>query len=380
MMRPTGSRLWLAAICSFWLDLDWHEEITPAMERGARRHKLARRLGEEAPLGHLSEADRVWLESYEAACERWPRQPGQWEVAVEIQIEGKLAARVLKLDAPRAYPNRPGCLYLTLDCASIDDARSTELKTGQVAVPGPARNAQMRAEALAVWLLSGRTPVVGELLRVPERGAPYREVYDYGLVELLSIAAELKALWARLGEPSAPRLGEHCAWCPAQQACPAQQQLLDQAGAMLARLAPEKAGRDLVIPWEEPAELEQLYRLLRATDRLVGQLLSRLHAGTRARQGLRFTKTELREVVTTTRAVKPEARAVLERFCGVELVQAQLEPIIKVRDVQALAKAKAPAKGAASLERQIWAALRDEGLAEDRPRTQIKEVPYGNEA
>lgn len=233
MARPTASTLWLAELCPASHVLPQVRETSAGQAFGTAVHKyaeLAPQVGKEEALAALPEEMRERCGELDPAS----LPVGNREVPIEYDLEHG-EAQILDV-ADRAYPNREGCLYGTIDVLQIQRQTVLDYKSGW---PGPA-NESLQLAALGLFaarafrwdeVTVGHLRIDGERLRL-----------DFHLlsgIELAAVHARLKSILARYEAAKSQEIpdvypGDHCAMCPAMPACPATTAMIRQVSEAMA--------------------------------------------------------------------------------------------------------------------------------------------------
>ncbi len=103
-----------------------------------------------------------------------------------------------------------------------------DYKSGFRAVPAPARNWQLRMLAIAATSAYGRTEARVGLIHLNGDTPRFRSAM-FDALDLDVAAAELRAAMRTWTPGATPVQGDHCAYCPAFDACPAKLALFRQA-------------------------------------------------------------------------------------------------------------------------------------------------------
>lgn len=230
---PTASSLWLAELCPASHVLPQVRETSAGQAFGTAVHKYA----ELAPQVGKAEALAAIPEDMRERCgELDPASlpVGNREVPIEYDLEHG-EAQILDV-ADRAYPNREGCLYGTIDVLQIQRQAVWDYKTGR---PGPAHESlQLATLGLFAarafrWdeVTVGHLRIDGERLRL--------DAHLLSGIELAAVHARIKSIQARYEAAKSQELpdvypGEHCTMCPAMPACPATTAMIRQVSETMA--------------------------------------------------------------------------------------------------------------------------------------------------
>lgn len=233
MARPTASSLWLAELCPASHVLPQVRAKSAGQAFGSAVHKyaeLAPQVGKDEALAAIPEEMRERCGELDPAL----LPVGNREVPIEYDLEHG-EARLLDV-TDRAYPNRDGCVYGTIDVLQIQRQSVWDYKSGW---PGPA-NESLQLAALGLFaaralrwdeVTVGHLRINGELLRL-----------DFHLVigiELAAAHARIKSILARYEAARSQEIpdvypGNHCAMCPAMPACPATTAMIRQVSEAMA--------------------------------------------------------------------------------------------------------------------------------------------------
>ena len=208
------------------------------------------------------------------------------EIAFGISPDGTEALVLPEAEVHRDYSKAPeGWVCGTADVVVISEhektAAVTDWKTGVLASVAPAEeNLQLRFHALAAARVYGVERVIAQVAFVGPDGAINPSPCEFGPEDFEQIARELQEITgsvARVGEGAGLQnaqpafvVGEHCRYCPAFAACPAQagtaQALLDEKTE---ELTPETAAA----AWQRLLAVEAATKKVRRAlqDYLVGR-------------------------------------------------------------------------------------------------------------
>ena len=188
-----------------------------------------------------SESTQRWLDGIDDDVIAHLRSAGV-EVAYAHDVLWS-ETRVIGEDIGRAYGDlRPTEIAGSADyvVSGPDYLCVVDLKTGRGEVTTPERNAQLATLALmAAQARAWTGPVAVELLLAPEGMTPRRVMAELSPERLEAHAADLVVMHSRIYEARADveagrpvrhvATGSHCAYCPAQGACPERQGIVAAA-------------------------------------------------------------------------------------------------------------------------------------------------------
>jgi hypothetical protein len=292
MRLPTFSGIQRAMLCPASAALPRAERVTERQARGTAMHTYLAavgKVGREAALALVPDEYRPICEAIQLedlpACE-----PDAWvaEIALAYNVDTG-EAKELGRDIGRAYPwDRQGrWLFGTVDVAGVARDPSTVVAVdykGSLWTPAARaeRNWQLRAGALALSRLWGRSRAAVAIVKIDDYGEPHWDPAVLDDFSLAMAAAELQELADRIevaeaavreGKP-VPWLttSSECEWCPALQACPAHLALAREVA-----VAPEQVAEQvdaLLTPENAPAA----YRRLREIERVAKAVRAGLEA------------------------------------------------------------------------------------------------------
>lgn len=281
---PTGSRFHrlLKCVASAALPQVDDLEPSPPAARGTAIHRFLQRVSEMRGAG-MSADDARGAALREMAgldeetfgyLEILDVESLPTDLAAEVALAydwAKDTARELGRGIERDYSGLGSTeIAMTIDVLGLqataefggDVVFVADYKMGRLAVPAPAENGQVMLGALAAARLYGADAAELEIIRADEDGRPFRhEAFIDGdaidafadrvraTMESLSVA---RAIVGRGGTPNVTT-GEHCRYCPAFRACPAQTAMVraamagppGQTGGILGpgALAPDRLAR-----------------------------------------------------------------------------------------------------------------------------------------
>lgn len=285
MRQLSGSALQRLWACQGAAVLPQVDRTSPFAEAGTAKHSYFRnlkRMDREEALALVSDEYRELCEA--VVVDDLPlSEEFLAELAVAYDVDTD-TCREIGEDKDRNYgPLGPREIPMTLDLAADGEEYVFvgDYKTGRGYVTPARRNLQLRAGALAMARLKGRSAARVAIVHVREHGQPFYDVAHFDAFELELIAAELRELMNRVeaareadaaGASPALATGEHCRYCPSFQFCPAQTVLLRQVVAepervtqeLKAMLTPETAGRAYLRYQAVKTVLREVEKSLRA--------------------------------------------------------------------------------------------------------------------
>jgi hypothetical protein len=281
----------------------------------------------------------------------------------------------------RAYQLEEDEIGGTVDAVLLNDRQQlvvVDFKTGSRKYVDPAhRNAQLLFAALAAFICEGGINIEIDTSGVHVRGVfvwgPGRVYTDEAFItrdQLERFAAQLAdlvihGLNVTSGEehPPAPVMGEHCRYCPAFRACPAQHQLaMSMAGPGSLPSAEEIAERGELLT---PAAVADLITKLDAYDRVAKRLREALEERA-AKEPIHFPDGRILGPIETLReTLDPDkAISVVQREIGLGPAQKLVKRSISK---SAIEKAVGRKKADAVLD-----AIREEGGVRQVRKTVVK--------
>lgn len=283
---PSASGLERAFACPASMVLPAVHRTSEYAERGTALHSFVHAVLRGVPRAQALVA--VPAEWREAAAEidvmrvggdlREPRT----EEAFGFNVETGEARAFGKIDH-RAYPDLgEGWVFGTEDFGGvrIDGVPVTgDTKTGYLEVTPAKRNPQVKFHALVRMTLDGALTVDGRIVHKREGRKAYVDQTEFSSFDLDAFADDLAELRKRIhaaraivarGETPAVTAGDHCRYCPAVAACPANIALartvvapeqLDAASVKrhLATLTPEQLGA----AWQKAEALADAAKLVK---------------------------------------------------------------------------------------------------------------------
>jgi len=238
----SSSQLERLAACAASGALPQTRTVTPWSERGRVVHAFlerARTVGREDALVDVPEEYRSLCEAID--LDALPKGTWAAEVALALNVYAG-TVRELGRGADRAdlyasvdpLTEIPG----TLDAVAVsfDAVLVPDWKTGWAPIAPPARNHQLRFNALLAARAFDRWHAVVEIVRIREDGSVHRQRAELDAFELVVVQQEVRAvhekvqaaraLYAEKGEAALqPVEGPWCRYCPAYPHCPSKKTL-----------------------------------------------------------------------------------------------------------------------------------------------------------
>lgn len=293
---PTGSKMHRVLRCPASAALPQIDDLEPRPPavRGTKIHRFLQRVSElkrdgmtldlarAAALRELA-ADKLVTPDVYAYLEILDVEAMPVDLAAEVAIAYDWSARTARELGRGGGRDYTGIklteIAFTTDVLGVGEDRVYvgDYKSGHAWIPPPADNGQMLTMGLGAAKLHGKDEAELELLLPDEDGQPRRVTAIVGVFELdafaddveraMSDVATAKAIVGRGGTPNVVT-GEHCRYCPAFRACPAQQ------GLVRAALSgpPVRTGGILAPGALEPARLAATWRTLKEVRLALGQL------------------------------------------------------------------------------------------------------------
>ncbi len=245
---PSGSRVERAMKCPASASLPRVDSVSQPAARGVALHSFVERTKEAGRDVALAEAAPEWQADCEAMDTAWLEglEHLESELAMAYDVVAE-KTRIIGKGIGRAYGElAPTEVVLTLDLCGRQGAEAAvvDLKTGRGHVTPAKDNWQLRVGALAMARHLGLDSARVALLLAPEGSAPAWDIATLDAFDLADAAHQLREMYAAVtkadaavAEGKAPNvtMGEHCVYCPARLACPAQ-------GALIRRMAMEPEG------------------------------------------------------------------------------------------------------------------------------------------
>lgn len=238
-LLPTGSHLSRAMACPASVILPRTADRSgPAAERGKGLHAFfaaLQTMSRDEALDTVPEDLRAACEAVDvAALPTGLEYDGEVSLAYDIATE---RVRYLGRDLERRYGLiGPTEVAMTLDVLGVgpDCVEVADYKTGRGHIDAAAANWQLRVGALAAARWRGVERARVAIVRVPigpdgTAGAPSWDTAEFDAFDLDAFASDLRAAlpeWLRPVESARVVPGEHCRYCPAYDACPAQRALV----------------------------------------------------------------------------------------------------------------------------------------------------------
>ncbi len=387
---PSGSRVHRASLCASSAALPVIESISTPAEAGTAKHTFMRvslTEGREAALVEVPEEYREACEAIEVSTFEG-LQGLQSEVALAYDVVTE-KTRFLGVNIERRYGELGmNELPMSLDLAGVVPGVEVvvgDLKTGRTIIPPAAKNWQMRLGALAWARFNGLEQARVGLLHAPEGSKPWWDVAPFDGWDLADFAEQLRRIVDRVrlaqinlatGKPLEQVLGEHCLYCPARQACPAQTALIrrlanepDKVGVELKALPAAAAWAQLKVVKQMMGDVEGSLRGLAkhqpidlGDGRVLGELTKPVD--------------ELDAAVARPVLVKLFGQVIADAACDFEAskasIQRALKPLAEERK-KAWKKGDGDKPSLAALEREALGALRDAGAIKKVPKTTLCE-------
>jgi hypothetical protein len=373
MSLPSASKLALAMTCPASATLPRVERITEAADKGTAVHAYLRDLTampKDAALERVPAAHRGRCEDINTLAFPEPGIERHAELALALDIETE-EVRFIGHDVGRSYGERktPTELFMSLDLAWMDEAGGhiIDWKTGR-APQGPAsQNWQLKAQALAFARWKGLESVDASIARIPDDGEPFFDTALFDSFELSLIGSELRELSRRLSKPETlkPVMGEHCRYCDAFEACPAQGKLIARMGR-----TPEQVEKDIVDLLLTPETAAKAIERAKAVDTVLKRVWAAIYAYARNNgpvalgDGVYFGETQTKRKVLDAEVV----RRVLTQMHGPEVADAATDfetsqaaikrALASVQEASRKTGQKVPMK---ALLDSVLAAVADEG-------------------
>lgn len=246
--------------------------------RGSSLHKF---LADVPVIGAAAALEKVpaqWREDAEAidlsrlpACDPDAFAAEVW-IAVHVETgRAREIGRGLTREAAYALA-QPGEMLGALDTVGLgrEVVLVLDYKTGWKVQAPAVQHRQLRAYAWMAAKLYRRTRAAVAICRIGEDGTPWFDRAEFDAFELATIEAEIHAMLAAVeaqrakvaaGQMPDLTVGDHCRYCPAYLACPAQMALVRQFAAapdaleqMIATATPDQ----LAAAWERVHAVEKV--------------------------------------------------------------------------------------------------------------------------
>ena len=384
MSLPSGSHIHRAMLCPASAVLPQTASASEASEKGRALHAYLADLQSMSPEEALDRVPGEHRDACEALDVSQLPTGADWrpEVALVYDIATD-TTRHLGYNVGRQYGKlKPTEIPMSLDLVGLfpEGGFVADFKTGHGKVTAAPFNWQLRVGALAVSRWKGLERVRVALLFPREDGGEWGcSPGEFDGFDLYEMQGELRGLLGRLSAPDAASkvcVGDHCRYCPAFTACPAQT-------AMVRRMAgePEAVGED-IRELLTPETAAKAYERLRAVRAVIGRVEAALYAYAsqapiQLPEGRVFGPVEVSKEKLNADVV----RKVLAGIHGPEVAESACERSTSKaavgRAIKAAAKAlkeRGEKVSAAALEREAMAAIRAEGGVETVTRTEMRET------
>lgn len=229
-LGPSGAKRWMTCPGSIALSEGIVPVTSPYAEEGNRAHELGERClrsgaDPDSFVGEIVGGDTVVDESmaanvalYVNHCREFMTAGWEWWIEEMVTL---------------AALNPPEEMFGTSDFFAYNAERQrlkvVDMKFGQGVVVEVVDNVQTMTYALGAALALGQRPITDVEMTIVQPRAPHADgpirtqVISY--LDLIEFAGQLMAAARATQQPDAPLVaGEHCRFCPASGACPAQQQ------------------------------------------------------------------------------------------------------------------------------------------------------------
>lgn len=239
MRLPTASGLDRAILCPASVTLPQAPMTGAAAGAGQAIHAYLADPRHDllaVPEEHRAACDAIDLAELPAGVE-WAHEVSlAWDPQTDV---GRELGRCLGRDYSAA---RPGEFVGTADVVGLTGsaAHVYDFKTGWGRVPGPRENWQLRFLALAATRAYGRDCARVGLISLAG-DVPRWRVAGLDAMDLDLAAAELRGAPSRWVPGAEVHQGDHCAYCPAWDSCPAKLALFRQAVDMPTAITAENA-------------------------------------------------------------------------------------------------------------------------------------------
>ncbi len=383
---PSASKLQLAATCPASAVLPRVREETDAATAGTWKHAFVQAVAGgadvEAALAQVPEEWRAACQAVDVDAVAPCLASLSAEVALAYDVvSGR--ARLLSQDLERRYGDVARTeVPMSVDYAAVVDgvAVALDLKTGKARVPGPARNWQLRANALALARLHGVDRAVVGLALALEDEKPRWQSDELDAFELEVVAEQLRALHRKVSwaaeriDSGAPEwrhltVGGHCGRCPARFGCPAQVALVRRLATEPAKWADET--RELLTPETAADAWHRIKAVRRLLDGMEAAIfLMAAHQPVALGGGV-----ELRQVTTEREEIDgARAEAIIREEFGAH-ARVALELATSKAGIARAVRAAGTKRGElGAREKAVLQRLRAAGAVGTRSTTSVREV------
>ena len=222
------------------------------------------------------------------------------EVSYALDVETG-EARELGEGLGRAYPKVNSTTIVgTADMVLVDYERSrvmvSDMKTGRAWLPDAKDSVQLGFFAVALARVVGAKQARVAYHKLNADGSWYEMADDYDEIDLDGMFARLRDIVTATQTHSQPSLGDHCAFCPARLACPAQANVMQQMVPLVDRLPEINAE----MAWDLHEWLPHAKKQVKLLDDALKDYVLHNPGAKRDGMELRMVRTEKEKVITKT--------------------------------------------------------------------------------